>query len=144
MLRTLHKFGNDGRYIESITVDFIDGYPLEYWKLPNDQTAIALPKYDKATEVPVWDGSAWRVKKRAFFEPPSGLHEWDEKEERWYLPEQPEPEPSLLDGDVLLKTLIALVDAVENGTAIPLDIKAAVEADRAKVSGDKPTAPSKE
>ena len=99
-IHVLYRIAGDGRLVEEVSIDFIDGYPLEYWKMPDNHVLEAPPKYDTDVEVPVWDGSAWAVKKRAFFEPPSGLHEWDEKEERWYLPDQPEPEPSLLDGDL--------------------------------------------
>lgn len=119
MLRTLHRFDKrDGRLIESIEVDFIDGYPLEYWRLPDDQTAEACPLYDKATEVPVWDGKGWVVTPLSFFEPEP----------------EPEPEPSILDPDNLIKAVIALIDAVEKQEPIPQETKTLVEAERVKLA----------
>jgi len=119
MIRTLHRFDKrDGRLIESIEVDFIDGYPLDYWRLPDDQTAEALPKYDKAKEVPVWDGKGWVVTPLSFFEPEP----------------EPEPEPSILDPDNLIKAVIALIDAVEKQEPIPQETKTLVEAERTKTS----------
>lgn len=119
MIRTLHRFDKrDGRLIESIEVDFIDGYPLDYWRLPDDQTAEALPKYDKAKEVPVWDGKGWVVTPLSFFEPEP----------------EPEPEPSILDPDNLIKAVIALIDAVEKQEPIPQETKTLVEAERVKLA----------
>jgi hypothetical protein len=84
MIRTLHRFDKrDGRLIESIEVDFMDGYPLDYWKLPDDQTAEGLPPHDPDTEIPVFDNGQWVVTKLAFFERPSPLHKWDG--EKWVI-----------------------------------------------------------
>lgn len=119
MLRTLHRFDKgSGRLIESIEVDFMDGYPIDYWRLPDDQTAEALPKYDKAKEVPVWDGKGWVVTPLSFFEPEP----------------EPEPEPSILDPDNLIKAVIALIDAVEKQEPIPQETKTLVEAERVKLA----------
>ena len=84
------------------------------WRLPDDQTAEALPKYDKAKEVPVWDGNGWVVTPLSFFEPEP----------------EPEPEPSILDPDNLIKAVIALIDAVEKQEPIPEETKTLVEAER--------------
>lgn len=111
----VHRYDpSTGKYTGDTAIDFVDGYPLSYWKLPDNHTLEPLPKYSDDTEVPVWDGKGWGVKLHSDFE-------------------IPEPEPSLLEAETLKKTLIALIDNAEKGTEIPQDVKTAVEAERVKL-----------
>ena len=104
------------RYDGDTMIDFIEGVPLDYWKAPDFHTFEPVPKYDAKTEIPVWDGKDWVVRPLSDFEEP----------------EMPEPEPSLLNEDMLRKVLISIVDKVEKGTELPQEVKDIVEAERPK------------
>ncbi len=83
----MHKYGKDGRFIESfyshsdVDVKLEDLQPPKYCVFADQHP---LPKVD-AEHIPVWDSEAkgWTVKAKAFFERPSPLHKWDG--EKWVI-----------------------------------------------------------
>ena len=131
----MHKYGKDGRFIESfyshsdVDVKLKDLQPPK-WCVFAEQHP--LPKVDKL-HIPVWVDGAWVVKAKAFYERPDYPCEWDETTESWVPIPVVAPEPSILDSENLIKTIIALKDKIETGKEIPTEISTLVEAERVKL-----------
>lgn len=136
----MHRYGKDGRFIESFYSHSDVDVKLEELQPPQNCVFAdqhPLPKVD-SEHIPVWDSEAkgWTVKAKAFYERPSYRHEWDEATETWVEIPPPVIEPALDDRAHLKKTLIALIDKVEKGTAIPEEITTLAEAEKAKLEDE--------
>ena len=133
----MHKYGKDGRFIESfyshsdVDVKLEDLQPPKYCVFADQHP---LPKVD-AEHIPVWDSEAkgWTVKAKAFYERPDYPCEWDETTESWVPVPAVARESSILDSENLIKTIIALKDKIETGKEIPTEISTLVEAERVKL-----------
>ena len=131
----MHKYGKDGRFIESFYSHSDVDVKLEDLKPPKGCVFAKLhplPKVDE-NHVPVWSNGAWVVKAKAFYERPDYSHNWDEETESWVPIPVVEREPSILDSENLIKTIIALKDKIETGKEIPTEISTLVEAERVKL-----------
>ena len=91
-----------------------------------------MPEHDDL-HIPVMVDGAWIVKAKAFYERPDYSHDWDEATESWIPITVVAPEPSILDSENLIKTIIALKDKIETGKEIPTEISTLVEAERVKL-----------
>ena len=133
----MHKYGKDGRFIESfyshsdVDVKLEDLHPPKGCVFADQHP---LPKVD-AEHIPVWDSEAkgWTVKAKAFYERPDYSHDWDEATESWIPVPVVARESSILDSENLIKTIIALKDKIETGKEIPTEISTLVEAERVKL-----------
>lgn len=104
MIITVHRYDDRGRYIDSIELDILDGYPMEYWQMPKNTTQEWLPEYEKGKEIPVFDGEKWNV------EP--------------ILQDDAEPP---VDIEALVEAVRALIDRVEHEIPLPDDVKGMVK-----------------
>ncbi len=131
----MYRYGKDGRYLETFYSHSDVDVKLEDLKAPKDCVFAEqhpLPKVDEL-HVPVWVDGAWTVRAKAYYERPDYDHEWDEATESWIPVPVVEPEPSILDSENLIKTIIALKDKIETGKEIPTEISTLVEAERVKL-----------
>lgn len=131
----LHKHDDDGRYLETITSHSDVDVKLADLQAPKNcvfAVSFPLPKVD-SLHIPVWEDGAWVVKAKAWYERPDYSHEWDEETESWVPIPVVAREPSILDKENLIKTIIALKDKIETGKEIPTEISTLVEAERVKL-----------
>ena len=131
----IHKYGKDGKFIESFYSHSDVDVKLEDLQPPKGCVFAEqhpLPKVDDL-HIPVMVDGAWTVKAKAFYERPDYSHDWDEATESWIPVPVVAPEPSILDRENLIKTIIALKDKIETGKEIPTEISTLVEAERVKL-----------